>query len=212
MIGWKMSPLSKSIKGAVSALSISSICATRSAEPAACITTAVSHEAFILHDDPSREWVVLHTKSRREKKVAERCLQLGIRHYLPLRKSVTGRRGRRHIADMPLFSGYIFCYLNGPERWRLLQTGHIANTLHVPDQQQLLDDLRNIQQAIEQGAYLEPTSIVKRGQRVRIVDGPLTGLEGLVRRCAGRYRLVLNMDCLQQAVDCEIDVRMVNPL
>lgn len=182
------------------------------AEGTLSLCAASAHDPFAERNDPSREWFVLHTKSRREKKVAQRCLELGIRHYLPLRKSITGRKGRRHIADVPLFSGYIFCYMSGPERWRVLQTGHIANTLHVTDQKRLLDDLRNIHRAVEQGAYLQPTSIVKRGQRVRIMDGPLSGVEGIVRRHAGLYRLVLNIDCIQQAVNCEIDVRMVKPL
>jgi len=182
------------------------------AELAASANIADSEDVLLTQDDPRKRWFVLHTKSRREKKVADRCACLNVRHYLPLRKSITGRKGRRHMTDVPLFPGYIFCYLDDPERWRLLQTGHIANSLHVADQQALLDDLRNIQHAVQQGAYLEPAAMVKRGQRVRIVDGPLTGLEGLVRRRAGHYRLVLNMDCIQQAVDCEIDVLMVKPL
>lgn len=162
--------------------------------------------------DPSRQWHVLHTKSRREKKLAHLCAKLGLRHYLPLQKKTSGRRGRRRIVDMPLFPGYLFCCMDRAEYRRLLLTGHIANKLNVFDQEALLKDLRNINAACERNAMLKPDSVVKRGQRVRIVDGPLDGLEGVVRRHKDQYRLVLTLDCIQQAVACEIDIRMVSPL
>lgn len=166
------------------------------------------HQLFA-DDDPSKRWYVLHTKSRREKKLAERCSHLSIRHYLPLRKSITGKRGRRKISDVPLFPGYVFSCFDRMQRHDLLVTGHVANVLQVIDQEGLLKDLRNIKDACDKGAFLEPASIVKRGERVRIMDGPLVGLEGVVKRHAGKYRLILHVDCIQQAVACEIDIRMV---
>jgi len=165
-----------------------------------------------ISENTDKKWYVLHTKSRREKKLASICEQLCIRHYLPFRKSITGSRGRRHITDVPLFQGYLFSCVNGQERWRLLQTGHIANTIDVVDQEGLISDLRNIRNACERCDSLEPSLMVKRGHRVRIMDGPMVGLEGVVRRHRGRYRLVLSMDCIQQAVACEVDVRMVAPI
>jgi transcription antitermination factor NusG len=167
---------------------------------------------FFVDDEPSKQWYVLHTKSRREKRLAERCAQLSIRYYLPLRKSITGKRGRRKISDVPLFPGYVFSCFNRMQRYDLLTTGHIANVLDVVDQEGLLKDLRNIKDACDRGAFLEPAAIVKRGERVRIVDGPLVGLEGIVKRHSGQYRLLLQVDCIQQAVACEIDIRMVKAL
>ncbi|MBI5117894.1 UpxY family transcription antiterminator [Candidatus Poribacteria bacterium] len=165
-----------------------------------------------LSNDPNKKWCVLHTKSRREKKLAQRCSQLGIQYYLPLRKSVTGRRGRRHVSDVPLFPGYLFCCMDRGECWGLLQTDHIANVLDVVDQKGLVTDLNNIKDACERGVLLKPCALVDRGQRVRILDGPFAGLEGIVRKHLGGFRLVLTMECIQQAVACEVDVRMVVPI
>ena len=170
-----------------------------------------SIDTLLTSDDPAKRWYVLHTKSRHEKKLAHRCAQLSVRHYLPLRRRITGRRGRRHIADVPLFPGYMFSYLDRMDHYRLLRTGHLAHALTVVDQEGLLNDLRNIKLASDQRALLEPASIIRRGQRVRIMDGPMIGLEGVVRSHKGRYRLILAIDCIQQAVACEIDIRMVAP-
>ena len=167
---------------------------------------------FSLFDDSAREWYVVHTKSRREKKLAAQCANFGLLHYLPLRKSVTGNRRRRYISDVPLFPGYVFAFADKTDRQLLFRTGHVANVLNVVDQEGLLNDMRNVKIACEEQAVLEPTSVVKRGQRVHIVDGPLTGIEGVVRGYKGRYRLVLEIDCIQQAVACEIDIRMAVPI
>jgi transcription antitermination factor NusG len=164
-----------------------------------------------LTDTSNRKWCVLHTKSRREKRLAAQCAHLGLLYYLPLRKSITGRRGRRHISDVPLFPGYVFASINPMDRQSLFRTGHVANVLDVADQEGLLSDLNNIQVACERQSTLEPAFMVKRGQRVRIIDGPLAGIEGIVQAHKNRYRLILTIDCIRQAVACEIDIRMAVP-
>jgi len=162
--------------------------------------------------NPLRQWYVLHTKSRREKKLAQRCNMMGIPVYLPLRKSVTMCKGRRHVADVPMFPGYLFAYLQQEERAEVYRTGHTANVIQVFDQQGLLADLRNVREAGERGICLVPDRAVTRGTRVRIIDGPLMGLEGVVRTRKGKTRLVLSVDCIQQAVACEVAMSMVVPM
>ena len=162
--------------------------------------------------DPERKWYVLHTKSRCEKKLVTRCAALSIPNYLPLRKSVTMCKGRRHTADVPLFPGYAFAYMCREDRTEMYRTGHTANIIDVFDQKGLLADLRSIKNAQERGACLIPERVILRGTRIRIIDGPLMGLEGVVRTLKGRMRLVLSVDCIQQAVSCEVDKSMVVPL
>lgn len=163
-------------------------------------------------DDPNKRWCVLYTRSRREKKLAEYCARYGIRHYLPLRKSVTGRRGRRYTAMVPIFSGYVFVYMDWPDRRRLYQTGHLARVIDVVDQERLLEELRNVRRVEESGSFLHPLTKIARGKRVRIIDGPLAGLEGKVTRLKGKHCLVLEVDIIKQSVACEIDAGQVVPV
>ena len=53
-------------------------------------------------------WYVLHTKSRHEKKVAERLQQAGYKVYCPLHKVKRQWSDRIKIVEEPLFKGYIF--------------------------------------------------------------------------------------------------------
>ena len=165
-----------------------------------------------LCDDPNKKWCVLYTRSRREKKIAAQCVRYGIRHYLPLRKSVTGRRGRRYTAMVPIFSGYVFVYMDWADRRRLLQTNHVARTIDVPDQEKLLSELRDIKQIEESGSFLHPMAGISKGKKVRVIDGPLYGLEGTISRLKGKSMVVIKVDIIHQAVACEIDVGSVVPV
>jgi len=61
-------------------------------------------------------------------------------------------------------------------------------------------------------APLEPFPFVKLGERVRIVDGPFKGLEGIIERRKGSDRLILSVDVINQAVGLEIDADRVEPV
>jgi transcription antitermination factor NusG len=58
-----------------------------------------------------------------------------------------------------------------------------------------------------------PHPYLKSGQRVRITDGPLEDVEGLLlRRNANKGVLVLSVDLLQRSVTVEVDCTRVVPV
>ncbi|MHC4587373.1 MAG: KOW motif-containing protein, partial [Planctomycetota bacterium] len=59
---------------------------------------------------------------------------------------------------------------------------------------------------------LTPHNYIKKGQRCRVIAGPLMGLEGIVVRSNNAVRLVLQIDMLGQAASVEIDVDMIEVL
>jgi transcription termination/antitermination protein NusG len=60
---------------------------------------------------------------------------------------------------------------------------------------------------------LLPYPYLQVGQRVRIIDGPLTDVEGiLVRTNPNRGRLVLSVDLLRQSVAVDVDCTRVVPV
>jgi transcription antitermination factor NusG len=58
-----------------------------------------------------------------------------------------------------------------------------------------------------------PHPYLREGRRVRINDGPLAGVEGLlVRSRPSRGLLVLSVDLLNQSVAVELDCTLVTPV
>ena len=160
----------------------------------------------------NKNWVVLHTRSRREKKVAEFCNKAEISNYLPLERRYN-QYGRKKVTSMvPLFPGYLFCCCDEKERYNLLMTHQLARTIAVVDQFALMHDLEKIYLAQHSGMELKPALHFNKGQKVEILSGPLSGYEGIVQHIKGKKRLVLNVDFISQAASLELDQFNVRPV
>ena len=152
------------------------------------------------------QWWVAHTRSRNEKALAHDLISKNISYFLPMSWKVR-RKSRRTIRSLlPLFNGYLFFCGQENDRVELLKTNRVAHLIEVDDQQKLIGELVQINQALQSGAPLTPHKYIKAGQRCRVIAGPLIGLEGIVVRTKNATRLVLQIDMLGQAASVEIDV------
>ena len=155
------------------------------------------------------EWWVAHTKSRNEKALAHDLIRKNMCYFLPMSWKVR-RKSRRKIKSLlPLFSGYLFFCGNEDERSELWRTDRVANLIEVKDQEKLLKELLQIEQALQAGAPLIPHKYIKTGQKCRVMAGPLLGLQGVVVKTRGTMRLILQVDMLGQAASVEIDIDMI---
>jgi transcription antitermination factor NusG len=154
-------------------------------------------------------WWVAHTKSRNEKALAHDLIGKNINYFLPMTWKVQRRKHRTLRSLLPLFSGYLFFCGEENERVEVLRTNRVANIIEVKDQQKLLDELLQIEQALVAGAPLTPYKYIKTGQRCKVIAGPLLDLQGIVVTTKNETRLVLQIDMLGQAASVEIDIDMI---
>jgi transcription antitermination factor NusG len=154
-------------------------------------------------------WWVAHTKSRNEKALAHDLIGKNINYFLPMTWKVQRRKHRTLRSLLPLFIGYIFFLGEENERVEVLRTNRVANIIEVKDQQKLLDELLQIEQALVAGAPLTPYKYIKTGQRCKVIAGPLLDLQGIVVTTKNETRLVLQIDMLGQAASVEIDIDMI---
>ena len=155
-------------------------------------------------------WWIAHTKSRNEKALAHNLVQKDISYFLPMSWKVRRRRSRITRSLLPLFSGYLFfCCDNENQRIELLRTNRVANLIEVKDQQKLLGELLEIEQALQSGAALVPHKYIKTGQHCRVTAGPLADLQGIVLKTKTVTRLILQIDILGQAASVEIDTDII---
>lgn len=64
----------------------------------------------------TKNWYVLYTKPRHEKKVAERLTGAGYTVYCPLQKVVRKWSDRTKVVEEPLFKGYVFIQIEDYKR------------------------------------------------------------------------------------------------
>jgi transcription elongation factor/antiterminator RfaH len=162
-------------------------------------------------------WYATYTRSKHEQKVNGRLEKKNIDTFLPLIERWSRRKDRRKRIHLPLFPGYLFVRTEMDARTHLeiLKTGGVVRILcqdgkpaPIPDEQ-----IHAIQVLIQNGVVVSPHPYLKEGMRVRVVNGPLRGLEGiLIKAKSNKHRLILSVDLIQESVSVEIDELDVEPI
>lgn len=168
-------------------------------------------DALVVLPEPCR-WVVVHTRPRCEKRLAEAARREGVQVYLPLLAKTHSYGRRKRTFYSPLFPGYVFCCGDLAQRQWLRQNQNTANLLEVVDQVALITQLQRIRTAIESNLIVDVAPFLEAGRPVRIKSGPLRGSEGVVVRISGQTRVLLSVDLIQQAAVVEVDSSALAPL
>ena len=155
------------------------------------------------------EWCALQTRPRHEKVVKHSLESAGIETFLPVCPQIRSWSDRRKVVEFPLFPGYIFARTTWSmqARVRVCQTNGVVafvgprkEATPIPEQQ--IDAVRSL---IGAQAELRPHPYLTVGQRVRIRNGALQGLEGILVRVAGDHSLVVSVDLIHRSVAFRLD-------
>lgn len=162
----------------------------------------------------SGRWYVAHTRSRQEKKLAQDLDRFGIPHYLPTtaRATRSARTRRMSRSLVPIFPGYVFFNGTDDQRYQALTTNRIANVLEVHNQDQLVTELMHLQYLLASECEFSISKRLKVGDWGRIIAGPLGGVEGVVEKLLGRWRLYMNVTILGQCAGVEVEKNNVEKI
>ena len=157
------------------------------------------------HDELfTRTWYVLHVKPRTEKRVDEFLSAVRVFHRLPLVKKETRVQRRRVVRYLPVFPGYVFTRLRPDERRRVYGTQQIVRMITVANPRRMIHQLRQVEHACRLPADLRLVESFAAGEYVKVVSGPLRGLEGQVRRIGNSMSIVLTVDILGRALEATV--------
>lgn len=155
------------------------------------------------------DWYVVQTKPWEEERVLARLGCRGIEVFLPRVEAPRRRRGPR---IEPLFPGYVFArFVLEPIPWGVVRwTPGVRRLLGSEDGPMPVppDVVDIIRARIGDAGYIRIGIPFESGDRVRITEGPMAGLRGILDRYtsrAGRVRVLL--DLLGMAV--EVDWRLL---
>ena len=154
-------------------------------------------------------WYVLHTRSRQEKALAADLARLNVPYFLPLVRVRRTYGGRIRRVELPLFPGYLFFCGAQRERQAVVKTNRVAQVLDAPDQVQLITDLQQIYRVVTSDQPVDLYPRLKKGARCRVASGPLTGLEGIVLRRPGPWRVYIGVHFLGQSAEIQIDAALL---
>jgi transcription antitermination factor NusG len=160
------------------------------------------------------QWYAVYTCARHEKRVAEQLAGRAVQHFLPLYGSSRRWQDRRVHLQLPLFPSYVFVRIPMRERMRVLEVPGVVhlvsvNGLPVPIPDQEMERLR---MGLSGSPRVKPHPFLTVGRRVRIVRGPLEGLEGILLRRKGETRVVLSLDLIQRSISVDLETDAVEPI
>jgi len=108
--------------------------------------------------------------------------------------------------QLPLFAGYVFVRLSSEDKLRALQVpgmvrlvGFNGRPTPLPD-----DEMQALRDGLSVSLRAEPCPYVQVGRRVRVMSGPLAGLEGTLLKKRSGLRFVVSLHLIQRSVTVEV--------
>jgi len=157
-------------------------------------------------------WLVCHTKPRCEKKFAALMAAEKFEHYLALVVSVRYYAQQTKKFTKPLFPGYVFAKIPVEEKSRIYQQDLLARAITVTDEAKFLRQLADVKSIVASGFEFSVMPLFTKGRHVKIIGGPLYGLEGFVDDPTNPQGVVISVDVLQQGLRVKVPVEHLRVL
>jgi transcription antitermination factor NusG len=159
------------------------------------------------YERSEEHWFALQVKCRYEKIIAEILQNKHYEAFAPrsLRRDDSGNSVQE--MEAVLFPGYVFAKFDPRFRLPLLMTPGVHKVVSygrtpAPLSTREIDEIKAV---LECRVPLEPCPYLTEGDRVRIVKGPLKGLEGVLIQFRSFYRVVLSVSLIRRSVRVDVD-------
>ena len=151
--------------------------------------------------DKKMNWYVAYTRVNQELFIKKKLDELGIENFLPQEEYVRETPLGRKTIRVLLIHGMIFIHADKATSFSLINDYSLniiylkdvegRHALIVPDKQ--MEDFMFLLDFSPEGIEVLNKDL-KRGDKVRVIKGPLQGLKGELVRLRGHKRVVIRLD------------------
>lgn len=159
---------------------------------------------------PTMHWYALSCHPNSDRKVGQKLGLLGIEAFYPHR-TIPARHGRRE-AEQRFFPGYVFARFDLNIGARAVATipqvvGILGYGSPTPIPEREVEAVRRLVNSpqVTGAIHSVPLEGAEVGDRVRVLYGPLVGLEGFISSRKGRVLFRVGIEMMGRAVGTEID-------
>jgi Transcription antiterminator len=159
-------------------------------------------------------WFAVRVKSNFEKRVALSLSSKGLDTFLPDYKTERRWSDRFKTIDCPLFPGYVFCRIDLNHRLLVLSTPGFLCIVSNGSKPAPVDEaeIARIQVVVRSRLSALPWPTLAVGQKVRLVRGPLSGLEATLVEVGKHQRIYVGVTLLRRGVSVEVDSDWILPI
>ena len=166
-----------------------------------------SARSMLPTEDCKAQWYAAYTSANHERRVAIQLGERSVEHFLPVYESLRRWKDRRVKLQLPLFPGYVFVRMALQERLRVLQVPGVARLVGFGGLPTALpeEEVATLRSGLALGVRAEPHPYLTVGRKVRVKNGPLAGLKGVLLKRKKRARLVVSVELIQRSVAVEVE-------
>ena len=152
------------------------------------------------------QWYAVYTRANHERRVADQLAGRGVDHFMPQYESVRKWKDRKMHLQLPLFPGYVFVHLPLQHRLVVLQVPGVVRLVGFDGQPVAMpqEEIARIRELLDQGFRVKPHPYLQVGRHVRVLRGPLKGMEGVFLHRKNGSRFVISFSSIERAMAVEV--------
>ena len=158
-----------------------------------------------------QKWFALTAKHQHEPKIASLLGAKGFEAFQPTYTEVRRWKDRKKLIVLPLFPGYVFFCGDLERRLEILSIPGVFSIVCFGETAAEIsaDEIEGIRRVCLNRLDVQPHPFLVVGDRVRVVEGPLSGVTGILQKQKDTYRLILSIELLGRSAAVEIDANNV---
>ncbi len=155
---------------------------------------------------PGLAWFALKVRAKSEPLVKSLLERKGFESFAPTYPDPRRYTDRIRKAEAALFPGYVFSRFDPAHTLPIVTTPAVHKILSIGPRLQPIDDseIESLRRITANG-LARPFPFMNAGQKVRVCQGPFTGVEGLFLLQKSASRLIITIEILQRSVAVEVD-------
>jgi transcription antitermination factor NusG len=150
----------------------------------------------------NKHWLAAYVKMHHEKKIRDLLTSMGIEHFLPVKRELHQWSDRKKEVERVLIPMMIFVRVNNVEKMSVLSLPAVLRYMAlrgehrpaiIPDKQ--MDRFRFMLDHADDDVTFRVEAL-NPGDKIRVIKGPLTGLEGELVTIDGQSSIAVRIDAL----------------
>jgi len=172
------------------------------------VTMPTSQVTAIPGGDPKTlDWFSLQVRANRTLDIAKALTYKGYEAFTPTNSINRRWCDRTRVVEYPIFPGYVFAKLDLRHRLPILTTPGVYGIVGfgrepVPISE---EEIANLQTVLQSGLTVGPWPFLRCGDWVRIEEGSLAGVTGILVDNRKTYRVVVSVELIQRSMSVEVD-------
>ena len=156
-------------------------------------------------------WYAIHSRPKQEIRAFENLQNQGFEAWLPMISVEKLRRGRVSEVIEPMFSRYLFIRLDTHNtNWTPIRsTLGVSRLVSFGNRPAPIAD--ELIQALRQMPDRAPERLLQPGQAVRVIEGPLKGLEAIYQHADGELRAMVLVELLSKQHSVMVEMQHLFP-